>query len=127
MGYGIGCISAPVESQHLHMHHLESQANEIFECVLLTSPVQVLLDFQMSGHQRFLAGFVKAFRAVDTEGKGVLDEEGFRLLLSDIAPHKDEPEVRRLLSVVDPHNRQQLTFSDCVATLSTDLVTMLHG
>ncbi|KAL1512004.1 hypothetical protein AB1Y20_005279 [Prymnesium parvum] len=89
--------------------------------------VKVLLDFQMAGHQRFLSTFVKEFRNVDVDGKGVLDETAFRSLLSRIAPSKDEAAIRRLLNIVDPHNRQQMTFSDCVATLSTDLVAMLNS
>jgi len=38
---------------------------------------------------------------------------------------QDEGELQRLLRTVDPLNHQQMTFSDCVATLSADLVAVL--
>jgi len=87
--------------------------------------VKVLLDFQMAGHQRFLAPFVREFRQVDVDARGALDDDSFRLLLARLAPQKAEPEIRALLQLIDPHNRQAMTFSDCVATLSADLVAML--
>lgn len=40
-------------------------------------------------------------------------------------PAKEEEELLRLLETVDPNQHQQLTFSDCVATLSSDLVAIL--
>jgi Ca2+-binding EF-hand superfamily protein len=86
---------------------------------------KVLLDFQLAGHRRFLASFVSLFREVDPDGRGTLQEASFRELLHRLDPGKDEAQVRAILATIDPHNWQQMTFSDCVATLSADLVRML--
>ena len=36
-----------------------------------------------------------------------------------------EEQVEAVLAAIDPHGRGQMTFSDCVATLSNDLVALL--
>ena len=40
-------------------------------------------------------------------------------------PAKREEELLRLLATVDPNNHSQMTYSDCVATLSAELVASL--
>ena len=40
-------------------------------------------------------------------------------------PAKEEDELLRMLATVDPNNHSQMTYSDCVATLSTELVAAL--
>ena len=87
--------------------------------------VKALLDFQLAGHQHFLRPFVRLFREVDTAGRGVLDEAQFTLLLQRLDARKSEEQVEAVLAAIDPHGRGQMTFSDCVATLSNDLVALL--
>jgi len=87
---------------------------------------QILLDFQLAGHQQFLEAFVAVFRQHDKQGRAVVDEAAFRQIVAAVDPAKDEAALLALLEKVDPHANQQITFSDCVAALSGDLVTMLH-
>jgi len=87
--------------------------------------VKVLLDFQLSGHQQFLGPFLRLFRDIDPEAKGVIDELGFRRLVLQLDPSKEEEDVLGMLATVDPHNHAQMTYSDCVATLSAELVAAL--
>ena len=42
---------------------------------------QVLLNFQLKGHEKFLRQFCQVFRQYDPQGKGLLDEKDFRLLV----------------------------------------------
>lgn len=82
--------------------------------------LKVLLDFQLHGHEKFMQTFIEAFRSVDQDGNGVVNEEEFRSLVESLGVGLDEAEISRLLGLVDPFNNQQITFSDCVALLSTE-------
>lgn len=88
--------------------------------------VKVLLDFQLSGHDRFLAKFVKLFRQYDTDKNGIVNENEFRALLRAIDPNKTEDEMNQLLDLIDPHNNQLITFSECVTFLSSELVALMR-
>ena len=46
--------------------------------------LQILLNFQLQGHQRFLDYFVSKFREFDTDNDGIIDEEGFRKLVATL-------------------------------------------
>ena len=87
--------------------------------------VKVLLDFQLAGHQQFLGHFLRLFRELDPEAKGVIDEACFRRLVLQLDHAKGEEELLRMLATVDPNNHSQMTYSDCVATLSAELVAAL--
>ena len=80
--------------------------------------LKVLLDFQLRGHEKFLERFINIFRAVDADTNGIIDEKEFKEMVTSI----DDGLVGdcpRLLRVVDPYNHQQITFSECVALLSS--------
>ena len=82
--------------------------------------VQVLLDFQLSGHLQYLAPFVMLFRELDLKQRGVLDEPGFRQLVARLESDRTEGDLTCMLEAVDPHNHQRITFSDCVCALADD-------
>ena len=82
--------------------------------------LKVLLDFQLHGHEKFLQSFLERFRGLDEDGNGVVNEGEFRALVDSLEMGREEAEVTRLLGLVDPFNNQQITFSDCVALLSTE-------
>ena len=84
--------------------------------------LQVLLEFQLSGHLRYLSSFVHLFRQLDTRGKGVLDEEQFRKLAYALNPAEDKADDH--LAHIDPFIHQRLTFSDCVACFTADLMRL---
>eukprot|EP01006_Ploeotia_vitrea_P024285 TRINITY_DN57056_c0_g1_i1.p1 TRINITY_DN57056_c0_g1~~TRINITY_DN57056_c0_g1_i1.p1 ORF type:complete len:843 (-),score=72.21 TRINITY_DN57056_c0_g1_i1:130-2658(-) len=86
---------------------------------------KVLLDFQLSGHDKFLAKFVKLFRQFDTDKNGIINEQEFRGLLKAIDPNKADDEINSLLDLIDPHNNQVITFSECVTFLSSELVSLV--
>ena len=84
--------------------------------------LQVLLEFQLSGHLRYLSSFVQLFRQLDTHGRGVLDEEQFRELAYALNPDEDVADDH--LAHIDPFNHQRLNFSDCVTCFTADLVRL---
>eukprot|EP00658_Telonema_sp_P-2_P011179 TRINITY_DN14249_c0_g1_i1.p1 TRINITY_DN14249_c0_g1~~TRINITY_DN14249_c0_g1_i1.p1 ORF type:complete len:214 (+),score=82.84 TRINITY_DN14249_c0_g1_i1:155-796(+) len=86
--------------------------------------LKILLDFQLKGHEKFLLKFMKLFRQFDKDKNGVINEEEFRQLIIATDPNKSDKEIAELLNLVDPHNNQQISFSECVGFLSSDLVHM---
>merc|ERR1711918_35864 len=86
--------------------------------------LKILLDFQLKGHEKFLLKFMKLFRQFDKDKNGVVNEEEFRQLIIATDPNKTDQEIQDLLNLVDPHNNQQISFSECVNFLSSDLVHM---
>jgi len=89
-----------------------------------TDFLKVLLDFQLKGHEKFLLKFMKLFRQFDKDKNGVINEEEFRQLIIATDPNKTDQEIQDLLNLVDPYNNQQISFSECVNFLSSDLVHM---
>jgi Ca2+-binding EF-hand superfamily protein len=88
--------------------------------------LRILLDFQLEGHERFLARFVRIFKQHDTDRNGVVNEHEFRLVLKAVDPSKTEDEINALLDLIDPHNNQLINFSECVTFLSSELVRMMR-
>jgi hypothetical protein len=86
--------------------------------------LKVLLDFQLHGHDRFLAPFRVLFRQVDADRNGVVNEHEFRLLLRKIDSAKSEEEIGAMLSKVDPYDNQHITFSESVTCLSSELLLL---
>jgi len=72
---------------------------------------QVLLNFQLKGHEKFLRQFCQVFREFDPQSKGLLDEKDMRLLVLKINPNKTHDELDHLVATVDPYNHQLITFS----------------
>ena len=89
--------------------------------------LKILLDFQLRGHEKFLARFRRAFRKVDEDNNGVVDEGQFRSLVKSLVPGKGAGDVDELLASVDPYNNNHITFSDCVGVLSSDLVALVSS
>jgi hypothetical protein len=87
--------------------------------------LKILLDFQLRGHEKFLARFRRAFRKVDDDNNGVVDEVQFRALTKALVPGKAAGDVDELLASVDPYNNNHITFSDCVGVMSSDLVALV--
>ena len=87
--------------------------------------LKTLLDFQLQGHEVFLAKFIRTFRRVDADKNGIVNEAEFRDLVTSLRPDKTEHDLMVLLNVADPYNNQQITFSEAVSVLSTELVQIM--
>lgn len=85
--------------------------------ILYTDFLQVLLDYQLRRHDRFLNKLTKLFRQFDADKNGILSEDEFRQLIIAIDPHKSDHEIAKMLIEADPHSLRQLTFSQvrCLA------------
>ena len=81
------------------------------------------MDFQLSEHEKFLYDFTQLFKQVDRDRNGIVNEDEFRDLLSQMRVlHKDEDLVV-LLQIVDPYNNQKMTYSEIVHLLSSHMIS----
>lgn len=99
--------------------------------------MKVLLDFQLLGHDKFLLKFREKFGEADKDGDGIVSEQEFRSLCAVIGKVRvkgatggkgvvrGEQEMAALLKKADPWNLQKITFSECVAVLSGDIIEMM--
>jgi hypothetical protein len=81
--------------------------------------LRLLLEFQLSGHDRFLAKFRTAFREFDEAHEGRVSGGAFRQLLQRVAPHLPAADRARACTVADPSGSDVVTFSSAVAALSS--------
>eukprot|EP00741_Cyanophora_paradoxa_P000949 tig00000448_g917.t1 len=86
--------------------------------------LKTCLEYQLRGHEAFLRPFVRLFRAVDSDRDGVITGPQFRQLVRSLDPASPKPEaqVQELLARADPHDNQQITFSECVSVLEQELL-----
>jgi Ca2+-binding EF-hand superfamily protein len=83
------------------------------------------LDFQLKSHDKFLKNFIFIFKRFDSDNNGVLSEEEFVNLIHTLNIYKEDfdEQTRRLLTIIDPYNKKQITFSDCVSLFSMEYVS----
>jgi hypothetical protein len=81
---------------------------------------KILLDYQIKSRDKYLKNFVYIFKKSDNDNNGIINEDEFIQLLTFMGVYGDmiEENSIRLLSVVDPYNNKQITFSECVSLFS---------
>jgi Ca2+-binding EF-hand superfamily protein len=81
---------------------------------------KILLDYQIKSRDKYLKNFVYLFKKVDLDNNGIINEDEFVTLLSFFNIYGDQLEENslRLLSIIDPFNNKQITFSECVSLFS---------
>jgi len=84
---------------------------------------KTILDFQLKSHEKFLKNFVSLYRTVDKDMNGIIDEGEFRIMVNNMERYSIQPDVQKLLVVVDPYNHQQITFSQCVSLFSAEMIS----
>ena len=78
-----------------------------------------MLDFQLATHENYIRKFVNLFKKIDIDTDGIISEEEFRQMISIMKITTDEEYIERLLQIIDPYNNQRITFSECIALLSS--------
>lgn len=81
---------------------------------------KILLDYQIKSRDKYLRNFVYLFKKCDMDNNGIINEEEFVNLLASMSVYGDmlEDNSIRLLTIVDPYNNKQITFSECVSLFS---------
>ena len=65
------------------------------------------------------------FRDVDADRNGVLSENEFRQFVLKIDPNKSLGEMDEIMNTIDPWSNSNITFSEAVGVLASDLVAMM--
>mmetsp|Transcript_43493 Transcript_43493/g.36419 ORF Transcript_43493/g.36419 Transcript_43493/m.36419 type:complete len:137 (-) Transcript_43493:144-554(-) len=76
--------------------------------------LNILLDFSLLQHEKFLSKFVSLFNSIDVDRDGILDEEQMIKLIESLNIVESEEHINAILSKVDPNNNKLITFSDCI-------------
>ena len=92
------------------------------ERLLYTEFQKIVLDFQLKEHEKFLRKFMVVFKSVDTDNNGLLNEREFRELVLRMRVCDSEKDIEYFLTVVDPYNNNQITFSEIVHLFSAHMV-----
>ena len=101
---------------------LKEKEKQIKSRVLYKDFLKVLLDFQLVDHERFLLKFIRIFRQFDLDGDGIINEAEFRDLVFTMDLGFSDDDVFRLLSIIDPYDNQQITFSEGVSLFTTEIL-----
>jgi Ca2+-binding EF-hand superfamily protein len=83
---------------------------------------KILLDFQLSGHEKFLHRFVALFRKFDQDRNGIVNEEEFTDVVDGVIGGDRQEELVEILNTCDPYDNKRVTFSQAVTALSGHLV-----
>ena len=67
-----------------------------------------------------MKNFVGLFKKFDSDNNGIVNEDEFVNILASTNFYGEylEEQTMRLLSVIDPNNNKQITFSECVSLFS---------
>ena len=85
--------------------------------------MKVILDFQLQEHEKFLSSFTSLFKEVDIDSNGIISEDEFKELIHRMNVVPDlEDQIDLLLNTIDPHNNKQMTYSEVVQLLSTQMI-----
>lgn len=95
--------------------------------ILYREFLHLLLDFQLEGHERFLAPYAAVFREYDSDGNGIVNTEEFKMIAHALDNGKSEGEIDTMASLIDPFGSQLITFSETVTFLSDELVRLAQG
>lgn len=112
------------DSRRLTREEQMMRMNQTFERLQFTDFQKIILDFQLREHEKFLEKFIYAFKSIDSDNNGVINEAEFRELVQSMDVIDDEEEVNYLLQMIDPFNNQQMTFSELVHLFSSHMVPM---
>ena len=82
--------------------------------------IKILHEFQIKTREKYLRNFVIMFKKFDADNNGIIDEEEFINLIYNLNLFhtKVKENVVGLLTLVDPNNNKQITFTECVTLLT---------
>lgn len=86
--------------------------------------VRILSNFQLDGHERFLAPYVAIFRDHDRDQNGIISGTEFMAICRTLDPTKGPEELETLLHEIDPRGTQLITFSETVQALDSEIVKL---
>lgn len=92
--------------------------------ILFEDLQNIFLEYVLAVHEINISKFVKAFKAVDKEKRGALNQDEFAELLEKLKIEITPIYFEKLLEMLDPNKNQSITFSDCLSAFETEQVTI---
>jgi len=93
----------------------ERVSNEI----LYSDLQKIILDFQLTTHEKYIQKFTKLFKGIDVDKNGLVNEVEFRELIARMKVPIDEEGIESLLQTVDPYDNQKISYSECISLFSS--------
>ncbi|EAS05426.2 EF hand protein (macronuclear) [Tetrahymena thermophila SB210] len=90
--------------------------------ILYSSFENVILDFQLKSHEKFLKPFIQQFKQIDTDSDGVINEEEFIILMNHLNLPIPQSDIEKYLKMLDPFTTQTFTFSQIVNLFSEQVI-----
>ena len=117
-------ISVPTSPKGLRMSREEAlvrmeREKSVRNRLAYSEFLQVLLDFQLKGHMKFLSGLQRRYQEADKDRDGYIDEEEFREVVNSLNLGYNAKDMQRLLQLIDPYAYQRITFSQCTALFNS--------
>jgi Ca2+-binding EF-hand superfamily protein len=71
-----------------------------------------------------LKNFIFIFKKFDTDNNGIISEDEFISLIHTLDIYKDDfnEQIKRILTIVDPFLKKQISFSEVVSLFSVEYV-----
>jgi len=92
--------------------------------ILFEDLQNIFLEYVLAVHEINISKFVQAFKAIDKEKTGTLNQNGFGELLETLKIEITPIYFEKLLEMLDPNKNQVITFSDCLSAFGTEQVTI---
>ncbi len=91
--------------------------------------LKILHEFQIKSREKYLKNFVNYFKKFDTDNNGIISEEEFINLIYNLNFFQNnlKETVVNLLTLVDPYNNKQITFTECVNLFASQPFTDENG
>ena len=93
--------------------------------LLYSDLIDLLLDVQIDLRDKYLKNFLYAFKEVDNDNNGIINENEFRKLIKTFnIINNDEFEnyIEKLLEKIDPNNLNIITYSDIIGVLAEVII-----
>lgn len=84
--------------------------------------INYILQFQLKSHEKYISRFNALFKVADKDCDGLINDEEFTKLCESFELDIKRQDMSRFLEILDPDGSQRITYSDCVAVFSTELV-----
>eukprot|EP01022_Parablepharisma_sp_SALTPOND_P007334 TRINITY_DN129_c4_g1_i1.p6 TRINITY_DN129_c4_g1~~TRINITY_DN129_c4_g1_i1.p6 ORF type:complete len:283 (+),score=36.44 TRINITY_DN129_c4_g1_i1:5915-6763(+) len=85
----------------------------------------ILLNHKIIQHAKRIEKFAELFKKVDSDKNGIVNQEELKGMLSQMKVNKVN--MDKIVKAVDPHDTQQITFSECFKTISAVLLIIVKS
>ena len=95
-----------------------------FDSIYYTDFIELVCEYQIKMRENYLKNFVKLFKKVDKDNDGIINEKEFIALIKEIpyCQKNCDQYVAKFLSTVDPYNNKKITFNECIALFSSEII-----